>query len=355
MKVFKIKIFLVIVTIICMLFATMGCGQKGESSDLKKEVNQSSDVKKEDQSKDAKKFKFVTVVKISGVSWFDRMEQGIKKFASDTGINAIQVGPQKADAALQVQLIEDLIAQKVDAICVVPNSPEALEPVLKKARDAGIVVIAHEGSNLKNIDYDIEAFDNKSYGEHLMENLAKFMGNSGDYAVFVGSLTAKTHNEWVDAAINLQKEKYPNMKLAVDKIESQEDQMIAYSKTRELLKANPKIKGIQGSSSSDAPGIALAVEEMGLAGKVHVVGTSLVSLSGKYLSGGSCDLISFWDPSDSGYLMNKLAQMVLEKKEIKNNMDLGIKGYNGVVLNGKVLSGKAWVDVTKDNMSDYNF
>ncbi len=96
-----------------------------------------------------KKYNIITVVKISGIQWFNRMEEGIKKFAADTGNNAYQLGPAKADAQLQVQILEDAIAQKVDAITVVPFSVEAVEPVLKKAMDAGIKVVSHEASTIK--------------------------------------------------------------------------------------------------------------------------------------------------------------------------------------------------------------
>src|SRR6185312_1510215 len=75
----------------------------------------------------------VTVVKLSGIAWFNRMEEGVKQYAEATGNNATQVGAATADAALQVQLIEDLIARGVDAITVVPNSPQTLEPVLARA------------------------------------------------------------------------------------------------------------------------------------------------------------------------------------------------------------------------------
>ncbi|NPV51992.1 MAG: autoinducer 2 ABC transporter substrate-binding protein [Firmicutes bacterium] len=302
-----------------------------------------------------KKYTIATVVKLSGVQWFDRMEMGVKRFAKDTGHRAFQVGPQKADAALQVQVIEDLIAQRVDAICVVPVSTEALEPVLKKARENGIVVISHEASDLKNIDYDIEAFDNAAYGAHLMDQLALRMGKKGEYAVFVGGLTAKTHNEWVDAAIERQKKMYPQMKLATGKVESFEDQQNANARMKELIKAYPNLRGVQGSSSNDAPGAGLAVEEMGLQDKITVVGTSLVSICRQYLKSGAVDLISFWDPADAGYAMNKLAVMVLEGKKVTNGYDLGIPGYNKVKVNGKVIYGQAWIDVTKDNMNEYNF
>lgn len=309
------------------------------------------------QQAQAKTYRIATVVKLSGVGWFDRMEEGVERFRKDTGHDAFQVGPAKADAAQQVQLIEDLIAQRVDAIVVVPFSVPAVEPVLKKARDRGIVVITHEASNINpaSADWDIEAFDNAAYGENFMKHMAKAMGNEGEYAVFVGSLTSETHNQWVDAAIAYQKANYPKMKLATDKLESYDDQQTAYAKTKELLRAFPNLKGIQGSASSDPAGAGLAVEEMGLQGKVHVVGTSIPSVSGQYVRSGAVDMIGFWDPADAGYAMNQLAVMVLEGKEIKEGIDLGIPGYDNLKRDGHVLMGQAWVDATKENIDNYNF
>lgn len=303
----------------------------------------------------AKTYTIATVVKLSGVGWFNRMEEGVKRFAKDhPNMKIFQVGPAKADAALQVQIIEDLIAQKVDAICVVPFSVEALEPVLKKARDKGIVVITHEAANQKNMDWDIEAFDNTAYGEEFVKALAKRMNNEGQWAGLVGSFTSKSHNQWVDGAVAYAKKHYPKMKF-VGKFEAYDDQQKAYEKTKELLKAYPNLKGIQGSASTDPAGAGLAVEEMGLQGKVHVVGTSIPSVSGQYVKSGAVDMIGFWDPADAGYAMNQLALMMLEKKPIKAGIDLKVPGYNKLKQDGKVLYGQAWVHVTKENLSKYNF
>lgn len=71
----------------------------------------------------ADSFKMGVVVKIGGIPWFNAMEEeGIKKTAlAKEGVDAWQIGPTAADPALQVRAIEDLIAQKVDVIGVVPN------------------------------------------------------------------------------------------------------------------------------------------------------------------------------------------------------------------------------------------
>jgi len=140
----------------------------------------------------------------------------------------------------------------------------------------------------------IEPFENAEYGRHLMDELARYMGEKGEYATFVGSLTSKSHNEWVDAAVAHQKEAYPGMVNVAAKIEDYDDQNLAYEKTKELITTYPNLTGILGSAMSTVPGAALAVEERGLQERIQVVGTSLVSVSGPYLKSGAAKLISFW-------------------------------------------------------------
>lgn len=299
---------------------------------------------------------YVTVVKIAGIDWFNRMEVGVKEFGTETGINASLVGPDTADAAKQIPIIEDLIAQKVNALCVIPMDPTQLDPVLQKAMDAGIAVVTHEASNQVNMNWDIEAFDNSAFGAGLMDRLAALMGEEGEYAVFVGSLGSKTHNEWADGGINQQKEKYPKMTMVADKQETFDDASKAYEKAKEILKAHPNIKGFQGSASTDVVGIGQAVEEAGLQDKVFVVGTSLPSLSKDLLKSGAIDVIGGWDPALAGKACNKLAQMQIAGETIGEGTDLGLPGYESLKLVGKnVLYANAALYITADDVDNYPY
>lgn len=88
--------------------------------------------------------------------------------------------------------MEDLIAQDVDAICVVPNDPNALVPTIEKAKEAGIVVVTHEAPGIADsVDLDVEAFVNETFGELFAEKVATAMGGKGKYAGLVGGLTRK--------------------------------------------------------------------------------------------------------------------------------------------------------------------
>ena len=305
---------------------------------------------------DGDSYTMVTVPKLTGVSWFDRMGEGVDDYAGETGHDVYMQGSGQADSAAQIQVLEDLIASGVDALNVVPFQPDAVESTLADARDAGIVVIAHEAPGIENADWDIEAFRNEEYGRNLMDQLAERMDEEGQYATMVGSLSSETHMAWVESAIEYQEETFPDMEQVGDIIETEDDSQNAYQLMQELLSAYPDIRGVQGSASTDVVGVGQAVEEAGLEEQIAVVGTSVPNDARDGLEFGSIDLIAFWDPADAGRAMNAVAQMELEGEEIEDGMDLGVPGYGAVELDGRVIYGdNAWIEVTAENVDEYDF
>jgi len=339
------------------LFSLGGCKAAEEAEEATEEAAPAEEVAEE--AKAPEDYEIVMVVKLEGVAWFDNMRLGIEDFAADTGVNAYQIGADTADPAAQVALIEDLVAKGVDAILVVPNDPGSLEPVFKKANDAGILTLTHEASVQKQISYDIEAFDNDAYGRHMMDVMAEWMNYEGKYVCFVGHLTSTTHNEWVDGEIAQQEENYPNMELACDRIEDQENQQLDYEKALEVIKTYPDIKGFMGSAMCGVPGFSQAIEEKDLIGKVAAFGTCLPSVAYDYLKSGAAQSIHFWVPADAGYVTAMVAWQLLQGNEITEGMDLGRPGYESITIKEnefgeKVIYGSAWVDVTLENIDEYD-
>ena len=307
------------------------------------------------------KFEIVVVPKDSSNPWFVRMKTGVDEYAAaHTELNVYQKGTDQIDATLQAALVEDLIAQKVDAICVVPVDIQSIDPVLKKARDAGIVVIAHEGSGLTNVDYDIEAFSNAGYGQFIMDNLAMAMGEEGVYTTMVADLTNGSHNEWADAAVAYQKEKYPNMTLLekAPRLESHDNGDTAYNQAKEAIKAYPDLKGIMGTSSFDAPGVARAIQEMGLVDKAFTTGTGMPADNAELLKSGVIKSLTLWDPAIAGQAMIALAVKVLNKETISGPVDLGVEGYTAMNFregSSTVLEGQGWITINAENVDSFGF
>jgi len=131
-----------------MVLSLTACGGK-KVEEKKTETKTEAKVEEKAEGKDESDWEIVVVPKDATNPWFVRMNTGVEAYQKETGLNIYQKGTPEIDATLQSQLIADLIASEVDAICVVPVDPGALEPVLKQAREAGIIVIAHEGASLK--------------------------------------------------------------------------------------------------------------------------------------------------------------------------------------------------------------
>ncbi|KWV56541.1 LacI family transcriptional regulator [Rhizobium altiplani] len=294
-----------------------------------------------------------TVVKISGIPWFDRMNTGVVAYQeANTDVVATQSGPATADSAQQLQIVNDLVAKGVNALAVVPMDPAVLEGTFQRAMDRGIVVVTHEADNQANTNADVEAFDNADYGAALNERLAECMGKQGKWTTFVGSLGSRTHMQWVGAGEENAK-KYAGMELVDPNNESFDDANGTYEKAKEILRKHPDIKGFQTSAGNDVLGVGRAIDEAGLSGKVCLVGTGLPNPSADLLESGAITAIGFWDPQKAGMAMNAVAKLLLEKKEVTDGMDLGVEGYKKVSVkkgpgkgllilgNGMVLADKA--------------
>ena len=309
----------------------------------------------------AEGWEIVVVPKDASNPWFVRMEVGVNEYAEAHPENTIyQRGTPEIDATLQAQLVQDLIAQGVDAICVVPVDPESLEPVLEQARAAGIVVIAHEGASLVNVDYDIEAFNNAAYGAFIMENLAQAMGGEGVYTTMVAHVTNASHNEWADGGVAYAQENYPNMTLleAEPRVESEDNGDVGYNVAKELFNKYPELKGIMGTSSFDAPGVARAIEELGLTGKVFTSGTGMPADNAELLKSGAVQSLTLWDPALAGQAMIALAEKLLAGEEITTPLDLGVEGYTALQFregSETVLEGEGWMVITAENVDSLGF
>jgi simple sugar transport system substrate-binding protein len=311
-----------------------------------------------DRSPQPGEIRIVTVVKRTGIVWFERMEQGIKQFAARTGVDATMTGAADADPQKQAEIIRKLIAEKPAAITVVPNSPEALEDVLKQAREAGIKVVTHEASNQVNTDVDIEAFDNLAFGAHLMDELASCMGGRSKYVAFVGHVTARSHMRWATAAYDRAKQKYPNIEPISEPVETGEDLEAAYQRARKLLARYPDLRGFEGSSVVDVAGIGRAVREAGRQSTTCVMGTSLPSVAGEFLNVGAVDKIFLWDPVIAGQAQDKLALMLIKGEKVGPGLDLGLPGYSNlkrIAGTPHGLAGSGWIAIDKANISEYQF
>ncbi len=292
----------------------------------------------------------VTVVKIIGIPWFNLLGQGVTAGGTKFGLDATTIGPAHVDPAQQVSMVDDLIAKKVDVIGLVPLDEKVLGPVLKRAQDAGIIVITQEGPNQDNRTWDVEMIDSRRFGEVQMQALSREMGGQGQYVVLVGTLTTPLHNKWADAAIAYQKQHYPNMSLATARFPGADEVDTAEQVMRNVLQAYPDVRGVIGFGSNGPIGCGNVVRQRHLQKKIAIIGTSIPSQVKPLLEAGAVRECFIWSPKDAGFAMVSVASLALKKTDFQDGMDIPGLGRAKVDAANKTISVDRILTINKQTV-----
>jgi simple sugar transport system substrate-binding protein len=301
---------------------------------------------------EGEKPEIAVVVKISGVPWFNRMKKGVQAAADEFNVNAYQQGPSNAKAAPQVQMVEDLINRGVDAIAVVPNDAEALQPAFKKAREEGITVLTHESPfNTTGVDYDIETIDQVEYARSAIDHFVEDLEEEGDRNEYseenpaglvhlVGSLTVPLHNFWADEANEYAQENYPFIEVLTDRLPVAESVDESRSAVLDLITTyGDDLRGVIGWGSLGPIGAAQAVQQRNMNNELYVGGSAIPSTVAQYLENDAVDYAELWDPRDAGYALVWVATQIAQGEEIQDGME--IPGLGEIKVQDKVISVNA--------------
>jgi simple sugar transport system substrate-binding protein len=278
--------------------------------------------------------------------------QGVIKGGKEFGVDASITGPTTLDPAQQLKVVQDLIAQKVDILGIVPLDVNVLGETLKGAMDAGIKVISHEGGSLPYKDWNIDLVVPKAFGEKEMQVLAKAMGEKGEYVVVVGTLTTPEHNKWADYAVAYQKEHYPDMKQATDRMPGGDDVDASQQLTLDVMKAHPAVKGFVVEGSNGPIGIGNALRQLHMQGKVGVVGTCFPSQAKQNLVDHVITECTWWNPIDSGVAMVAVGKQMMDGKPLVDGADIGGLGKAHVDAANHEIQFDKILEVTTDNVDE---
>ena len=293
-----------------------------------------------------------TVCKIVGVPYFSILGAGLEEAGKKVGIDSNMIGPAQVDPAQQVRLVEDVIAKKVNVLGLIPLDVKVLAPVVKRARDAGIIVITQEGPDMDGRTWDVEMVDSTAFGEAMMKSLAKQIGEEGDYICIVGTLTTPLHNLWCDAAIAYQKANYPKMTLVADRFPGADQIDTTEQVVRDALQAYPKLKGVIGFGSNGPIGAGNIVRKRKLQGKLHVTGFALPSQAGPLIEAGALTETFLWSPKEVGEALVAVAKLALDNAEFKTGMDIPGIGKANVDHDKKIISVERMLVLNKETLPE---
>jgi rhamnose transport system substrate-binding protein len=242
------------------------------------------------------------VVKSLGNGFFDAAAKGDEEAAVEIGgIEIIYTGPTSATAEGQIEIINALIAQQVDAIAISANDPDALVPVLKKAMDRGIAVISWDsGVAAEGRQMHLNPSDTALIGETIFKLAADYLPGGGQVAILSASSTAANQNSWIDAGKEALPTMFPNIEL-VATVYGDDDSVKSTDEAKGLIASYPNLKAIIAPTTVGVVAAAQVVTDMGLIGKINVTGLALPSEFKQFIDSGASQAVALWNPIDLGY------------------------------------------------------
>jgi len=258
------------------------------------------------------KRKYAIIFKNTGNPYGEKIMEGFKTAVEELGYEAILKAPDQPTAEAQIQMIEELISQKVSVIAIAANDPDALQPALKKAMNAGIKVISLDSAvNAASRITHVNQADPELIGRTLIQGVSEMIGGEGQIAVLSATSQATNQNTWIEwMKKELEDPKYSKIELV--KVAYGDDlRDKSVSETEALLKSYPDLKGIIAPTTVGIAAAGKVLTDKGLKGKVQLTGLGLPSEMAEYIESGVSQWMYLWNPIDVGFLSGYAADALV--------------------------------------------
>jgi rhamnose transport system substrate-binding protein len=253
------------------------------------------------QSAAAQDVKIALVVKALGIGFFEAAAKGAEEAAAELGdVEIIYTGPTDTTAEGQIEVINSLIAQGVNAIAVSANDRDALVPTLQKAMERGITVISWDsGVAPEGRMMHLNPSSNALIGNTIIKLAADHLPEGGDVAILSASATATNQNIWIEEATKVLPN-YPGINL-VATVYGDDLADKSYREAQGLMATYPNLKAIIAPTTVGILAASQAVTDAGKIGEINVTGLGLPSEMAGAVASGATKSFAIWNPIDLGY------------------------------------------------------
>ena len=223
------------------------------------------------------------IMKSLANEFFSTMAEGAKTHQSehadqyDLIVNGIK---DERDLRRQVGLVEEMVTLGVDAIVIAPADSKALVPALRRAKEAGVVVV--------NIDNRLDAEvlqeegiqipfvgpDNRAGAKKVGQFLSGNLQNGDEVAVLEG---IRTSFNGMQRRLGFEEAMTEAGMKIVDSQSAEWEMNLANTVAASMLREHPEVKAILAANDNMALGAMAAVRAAGRRGEVHIVGFDNIS------------------------------------------------------------------------------
>jgi ribose transport system substrate-binding protein len=271
------------------------------------------------------------VVKTLNSPFFLDLQRGAEQAAKELDVNLIvQAAEREVDVERQMQIVENLIQTRVDALCITPSGSKELVPVVGKANRAGIPVLIVDTkldeAAVENDGVEFACFigsDNYEGGRIAGTHFGSLFTNATDLVVLEGIPGHETHDSRVRGFRDGIQPFSQLRVVASQPAHSERDQ--GFNVMQNLLQSQRGVKGVFASNDMMALGALEAIRAAGKAGEIKVVGFDAVEEARKEIAAGNMEASVAQNPEAMGRLAVENAVKVLNGEEVPDYIPVPIE------------------------------
>jgi len=304
----------------------------------------------------------VYIGKNTGNPYFDSITGGFEDACAALGCEFEFVAPATAEATSQIPFIDAQIQRGVEVIAIAPNSPDALNQVLRQAQDAGILVLTVNGDITGSEEFRDAAILPTNFdivGRDQVELVGSLIGYEGQIAILSATTEAPDQNKWI-VGMNetlANDPKYAKMELVATVYG--DDQPEKSTAEMEALLANyPDLRGVIAPTTVGIAAAAQVVQSRGIADQVQVTGLGLPSEMRDFVKDGTVDAFQLWSPYNQGWLVAYFVDGLTKgtiKNEVGGTFEVPNLGMITINENNSINTQSSLTTFDINNIDDFDF
>lgn len=280
----------------------------------------------------AESYKIAVIPKGTTHEFWKSIHAGARKAemefkAAGVNVQVIWKGPLKEDdRELQIQVVENFIAQRVNGIVIAPLDKRGLAAPLETAVKGKIPVVVIDSGVESKAPSSFIATDNREGGRIAARELGKLLGGKGNVIMLRLQVGSASTEEREEGFLEVMKKDFPAIKLLSTDQHAGPTRDTAKRVSENLLtRFGRQVNGIFACNESGAAGMLLALRDAGLAGgKVKFVGFDSGETLNAALLAGDIQGLVVQNPMRMGYLGVKSMVAILRGEKVEARVDTGV-------------------------------
>jgi len=281
------------------------------------------------------KHRIVIVTKALDSEFWQTLKRGAEEAAQQhPDVELSVLAPEREiNIDQQVSILEDQILKKVSALAVVPGGVAEVNPVLEKAKAAGIPVLIVDNDTPWPGKLSYIGTDNRVGGKLAGDYIAKTLGGRGKVAIVRGILGVSSHEDRV-AGFQEAIAQAPGIQIVTIQPANSE-RALALTVMENILTSNPDLNAVFATSDQMVLGAMEGVAAQHLTGKLLVVGFDAGKEAVRAVKSGAINAVVAQYPANMG----------------KQAVEAAIKAIHGEPIAKVIDTGTALV--TKENADEF--